>query len=559
MLKSLCIHNLATIENIELALKPGFTIFTGETGAGKSILIDGIRLILGEKGSKDMIRTGEKQISVEGVFLSRKASLFSNTEDPEIFVQRILSGQGSGRGYFNGTLVPVKILKERGNDLVDIYGQNDHVFLRKTENQLDYLDFYAETMMIRQEIGLIARELRRILREKRDLENREKERAQRLDFLQFQITEIEEAGLLSGEDKEILQERNILKNAEKINNLISESLNLSYDRENSILPQLSRLQEIIRELEEYHTFFKDTQKNLDQLSITVRELSDFLVTFKEKQSSSPEKLESIEERLSQIEKLKRKYGANINEILIHLEKCKSEQEDLSHSQEKLEELEISIREKSQDYYKIAEKMRVERIKNARKLEQNIEREISFLGMTKARVKIDIIPRNDQKDIISNIKDTGTEDVEFLISPNPGEDLKPLRKIASGGELSRIMLALKSIGKEKGYSKTLIFDEIDSGIGGKIADFVALKLKSLAKENQVICITHLPQIASYAEHHYRIDKTIKNQRTYTTIKKLTLDERVEEIARLISGNRVTTTSCQNAREMLEQNAVSLHRE
>ncbi len=559
MLKSLCIHNLATIENIELGLKPGFTILTGETGAGKSILIDGIRLILGEKGSKDMIRTGEKQISVEGVFLSRESALSSNKEDSEIFVQRILSGQGSGRGYFNGTLVPVKILKERGNDLVDIYGQNDHVFLRKTENQLDYLDLYAETMLIRQEIGLMAQELRRILREKRDLENREKERVQRLDFLQFQITEIEEAGLLSGEDEDILQERNILKNAEKINNLISESLNLSYDRENSILPQLSRLQEIIRELEEYHTFFKDIQKNLDQLSITVRELSDFLVTFKEKQSSSPKKLESIEERLSQIEKLKRKYGANINEILIHLEKCKSEQEDLSHSQEKLEELEISIREKTLDYYKIAEKLRAERIKNARKLEQDIEREISLLGMTKAKVKIDIIPRNDQNDIISNIKDTGTEDIEFLISPNPGEDLKPLRKIASGGELSRIMLALKSIGKEKGCYKTLIFDEIDSGIGGKIADFVALKLKSLAKENQVICITHLPQIASFAEHHYRIDKTIKNERTYTSIKKLTLDERVEEIARLISGSRVTTTSRQNAREMLEQNALSLHRE
>ncbi len=559
MLKSLCIHNLATIENIELALKPGFTIFTGETGAGKSILIDGIRLILGEKGSKDMIRTGEKQISVEGVFLSRQAALSSNKEDSEIFAQRILSDQGSGRGYFNGTLVPVKVLKEQGNDLVDIYGQNDHVFLRKTENQLDYLDLYAETMLIRQEIGLIAQELRRILREKRDLENREKERVQRLDFLQFQITEIEEAGLLSGEDEEILQERNILKNAEKINNLISESLNLSYDRENSILPQLSRLQEIILELEEYHTFFKDTQKNLDQLSITVRELSDFLVTFKEKQSSSPEKLESIEERLSQIEKLKRKYGANINEVLIHLEKCKSEQEDLSHSQEKLEELEISIREKTLDYYKIAEKLRAERIKNARKLEQDIEREISYLGMTKAKVKIDIILRKAQNDTISNIKDTGTEDVEFLISPNPGEDLKPLRKIASGGELSRIMLALKSIGKEKGCYKTLIFDEIDSGIGGKIADFVALKLKNLAKENQVICITHLPQIASFAEHHYRIDKTIKNERTYTTIKKLTLDERVEEIARLISGSRITTTSRQNAREMLEQNAVSLHRE
>jgi DNA repair protein RecN (Recombination protein N) len=556
MLKSLCIHNLATIENIELALKPGFTIFTGETGAGKSILIDGIRLILGEKGSKEMIRTGEKQISVEAIFLSRQATLFSNKENSEIFVQRILSGQGSGRGYFNGTLVPVKVLKERGNDLVDIYGQNDHVFLRKTENQLDYLDLYAETMLIRQEIELIAQELRRILREKCELENKEKERVQRLDFLQFQITEIEEAGLLSGEDEDILQERNILKNAEKINNLISESLNLSYDRENSILPQLSRLQEIIRELGEYHSFFNDIQKNMDQLSITVRELSDFLVTFKEKQSSSPEKLESIEERLSQIEKLKRKYGANINEILIHLEKCKSEQEDLSHSQEKLDELEISIREKTLDYYKIAEILRAERIKNARKLEQDIEREISFLGMTKAKVKIDIILMND---ILSNIKDKGTEDVEFLISPNPGEDLKPLRKIASGGELSRIMLALKSIGKEKGYSKTLIFDEIDSGIGGKIADFVALKLKSLAKENQVICITHLPQIASYAEHHYRIDKTIKNERTYTTITKLTLDERVEEIARLISGSHVTTTSCQNAREMLEQNASSLHKE
>jgi len=553
MLKSLCIHNLATIEDIELDLNPGFSILTGETGAGKSIIIDGIRLILGEKGFREMIRTGEKQTSVEAVFLSIPESLPQKEDNPEILVQRVLSDQGSGRCYWNGTLVPVKNLKEQGHGLVDIYGQNDHVFLRRTENQLDYLDFYAETMPNRREIAMLAQDLRRLLREKHDLENREKEREQRLDFLRFQISEIEDAGLISEEEENIHQERNILKNAEQIDTFISESLSLAYDHDNSILPQLARLKEITQELGRFHHSFKETLKDLDQASITVRELSDFLMDFKEKQRSSPEKLESIEERLSLIEKLKRKYGKTIQDILAHLKKCKNEQEKLSRNQEILEELDGVIRKKMQHYKKTAAVLRAERNKKARMLEREIEQEIGFLGMTKARVRIDVISLDEQKEGVAMIRDSGTEDIEFLISPNPGEDLKPLRKIASGGELSRIMLALKSVGKSKGRAKTLIFDEVDAGIGGKVADFVALKLKSLAEGNQVICITHLPQIASYAEHHYRIEKKVKNERTFTTINKLTFEERVEEIARLISGSHVTTTTLQNAREMLEKNA------
>lgn len=552
MLKSLHIRNLATIEHIDMVLKPGFSVLTGETGAGKSIIIDGIRLILGEKGSKDLIRTGEKQTSVEAVFLARKKNEQQPGKDIEVFLQRILSEQGSGRGYYNGTLVPAKILKEKGQDWVDIYGQNDHVFLRKTENQMDYLDFYSSAVSAREKVALSARKLRRLLREKLDLETKEKERNQRLDFLQFQIHEIEEADLKSGEEQALLRQRNILKNAEKINSLVAEALVLSYDHEQAILPQFFRFQDIVRTLGEFHPEFKETEKSLDQFSITVRELSDSLITFREKWDTSPEKLEAVEERLSLIEKLKRKYGVNTQEILSHLEKCRSEQALLSHSQEKLEELTKNIKKTFEEYRRKTSELRSLRLKSARMLEQDIAADIAFLGLNKARVNIALQPLEVLESHPASIRDTGTEEVEFLISPNPGEDMKPLRKIASGGELSRIMLALKSIGKEKGPSKTLIFDEIDAGIGGKIAEFVALRLKKLAQKNQVICITHLPQIASSASHHYRIEKKVKNERTYTTVKKLNFNERVEEIARLISGRLISATALQTAREMLEQN-------
>ena len=544
MIKSFRIKNLATIEEVEFNLKKGFSIMTGETGAGKSIIIDGIRLVLGEKGSPDLIRTGKKETTMEAIFSS-------DTEN-ETFVQRKIVEQGSGKGYVNGVLVPIKNLKSLRDSLVDIYGQNDHVFLRHVENQLNYLDYYADTYSLRKQVAESAQKLRKSARKKRELESREKEREQRLDFLNYQITEIQKAELGVDEELELRQERNILKNAEKISLLIDQALEMSYQQESSAAPLLSKLRGIIQELSNFDTSFKPIDAAIGELAIIIEDLNDSLLKFKEKQTASPDRLEKLEGRLSQIENLKRKYGDSIPEILNYLERSKQEFEDLSSSHEILAELEKEIKDKLSDYRSLTKKLADRRVKNSFILEKAVEKEISLLGMKRARFKIDIKSYSYDEESIEKIKDSGTEEVEFLISPNHGEELRPLRKIASGGELSRIMLALKSIGKETDSLKTLIFDEIDAGIGGKTAEFVAQKLQDLAKHHQVICITHLPQIASFATHHFRIDKHVKKDRTFTSVKELSFEERIHEIARLLTGSRVTETALKNAKEMLVHN-------
>ncbi len=556
MIKSLRIRNLATIEDIELILKEGFSIFTGETGAGKSIIIDGIRLVTGEKGSLDMIRTGKKETSVEVIlpFHQKMVNLrnFLPESENELFVQRKISEQRAGKGYINGTLVPVKKLKEIGRDLIDIYGQNDHVFLLNLDFQLNYLDDYASASRLKKDVSRSAQELKKLSREKKGLETKEREREQRLDFLHFQIEEIEKAKLKQGEEEELRQSRNILKNAEKIGSLVEEALEISYTKENSISSLLAQLQNVVSGLTDFDKTFKEADEAISQFSITVGEFSDFLIKFKEKQTTAPEKLEELEERLSQIEKLKRKYGTSINDILSYVKRAKQEYEELGTSQEKLAALEPKIEKEFNKYKTGAEKLSALRKKSASKLEKKVEKEISLLGMKKARFKIKIETFLPSQDTMEKVKENGTEEVEFLISPNPGEELRPLRKIASGGELSRVMLALKTIGKEIGGLKALIFDEIDSGIGGKTAEFVALKLKKLSSQHQIICITHLPQIASFATHHYRIDKKVSKERTFTTVKKLSFEERVTEIARLLAGTHITETTLRNAREMLNHN-------
>jgi len=556
MIRSLHIKNLATIEEIELPLQDGFTILTGETGAGKSIIIDGIRLILGEKSSPDMIRTGKKETSVEVIFPFHQAiadfkDYFPEKEE-EMFLQRKVPAKGTGKAYINGIHVPNRKLKELGVTLVDIYGQNDHVFLLNLEYQLNYLDDFAGAFALKKDVSQLAQELKKILKEKTELEEKEKEREQRLDFLEFQIKEIEGAQLKPGEEEELRNTRNILKNAEKIGSLVENALSISYSHENSISSLLAQLQNTVHDLVDFDKTFKETETAINQFSITIQEFSDFLFKFQQKQDAAPERLEELEERLSQIEKLKRKYGRNIEEILSHLGKAKQEYEELSTSQEKLEDLDKEIQKIFNEYKSHAEKLSDLRKNNAVKLEKDVEKEISLLGMKKARFKIKIETTPLKPESIESVKESGTEEVEFLISPNPGEDLRPLRKVASGGELSRVMLALKTIGEETDTFKTMIFDEIDSGIGGKTAEFVAQKLMQLSRTHQVICITHLPQIASFATHHYKIDKKIDKERTFTSVKKLSFEERVTEIARLLSGTRITETTLKNAREMLCHN-------
>lgn len=556
MLGSLRIKNLATIEDLEIRFQEGFSILTGETGAGKSIIIDGIKLVLGDKASPDLIRTGRAEATVEAVFrlpLSKGVSAdLSFSEEGEVFIQRHITQEGTGKAYLNGVLVPAKKLKEVSPLLVDIYGQNDHIFLLQIENHLRYLDDFLGLGGLKEEVSGLAQDLRRLSRQKGELEARKREREQRLDFLGFQIKEIEAAGLRPGEWEELLAERNILKNSEKVALLVEAGLGCAYSEEGSVSAGLSRLQEIVHDIARYDRSFEAYDDSLGQSAITVRELADALVKFKDRQSLGPERLEELEARLSTMEKLRRKYGETIEDILRHCAKAKQESDGLARSEETLADLEVEISRALGGYKAKAERLSRLRHDGSPKLQGQVEKEIALLGMRRARFQVKLETASPDPLAPETARELGLDEVEFLISPNPGEDLRPLRKVASGGELSRIMLALKTIGKEKDRLKTLIFDEIDSGIGGKTAECIASKLRDLARRHQVICITHLPQIASFAPHHYRIEKTVARERTFTSVRELSFEERVSEISRLLSGSRMTATSLQNAREMLHLN-------
>ncbi len=559
MLRYLRIKNLATIEEVELELAPGFTILTGETGAGKSIIIDAIKILLGEKATPDLIRSGKNEARIEAIFELEDSELIPPEieldNDRQLFLQRTISSQGLSKSYANGVLIPIKRLKELGDRLIDIYGQNDHIFLLDLTNHLRFLDDWAGTTELREKVKQSAQKIRGLFREKLELETRQKDRAQRLDFINFQIKEIEEAGLTAGEEEELLQERSILKNAEKIAGLVNTAIDLAYENEDSVSTALKRLETLTSDLASYFPDLKAASDQLDDFSIFLKELVNNLIELRDKYAPSPGRLEEIEERLSQLDRLKRKYGSTVEEVLQHLEQIKNEKINLEKSEEKQTELEGAIRQAFMDYRRLTQELSELRQSRARDLEQLLVKELAQLAMNRARFKVDF--RSHQPDLgdLSTIRDTGSEEVEFLLSPNPGEDLKPLRRIASGGELSRIMLAFKVIGQASEPGKTLIFDEIDAGIGGQTADFLARKLKQLAQSHQIICITHLPQIASAAHHHYHLEKKTEKGRTYTLVKKLKDNERPEEIARLISGSRLTEASLQIARELLEQNLSS----
>jgi DNA repair protein RecN (Recombination protein N) len=554
MIKLLRVRNLATIEDLEISLDPGFSILTGETGAGKSIIIDAIRLILGDKGSPDLVRTGKAEAFVEAVFDvgGQPVDLagLPEPEDGEVLIQRSVTDQGTGKAFVNGVLVPVRRLRELGPRLVDIYGQNDHVFLLHLENHLAYLDETLEDAGLVEDTARAAQELRRVLQERRELEAREKEREQRLDFIAYQLQEIEASSLKPGEDEDLLREREILRNAEKIAALVDKALDLAYLGEDSLVPRLARLKSVLGDLAAYEPSFAGFRPGIEDASILLQDAADTLVRFRDRRAAAPENAEEVEERLSIIEKLKRKYGGSVEAVLATADGLRRERAGLETGRERLEELAALIGAKFDGYVRAAGKLGAARRKAADRLGRTIEKEIAVLGMAKARFEVRLTARPPVLADAGTIRDQGAEDVEFLLSPNPGEELRPLRRIASGGELSRMMLALKSAGKDRESLKTLIFDEIDAGIGGKTAEFIARRLAQLAARHQVLCITHLPQIASAAAHHFSVAKRVEKERTYTGVRKLDLEARVEEIARLIAGSRLTEASREIAREMLD---------
>jgi DNA repair protein RecN (Recombination protein N) len=563
MLKELRIKNFAIIDNLNVEFASGFTALTGETGAGKSIIIDALNLILGGRADSNFIRTGESSATVESLFkvtnsetLGIFLELGINVNDGEVVIRRTISSSGKNRCLINDCTVTVGVLARLGNRLVDIHGQHDHQALLNPEIHVDLLDLYGKTMDERNEFSKKYYKYLEDIKKIEDLRSKESDRMQREDLLHFQIKEIDTANLSTDEEGLLKSEKNKLQHSEKIHGTVKLVLSLISEKEGAILDELGVVK---RELESLPLLDPELGKQAERAQSAfceIEELTEELRDYAHKIEFNPSRLEEIEDRLSEINGLKRKYGGDIALILDHREKISNELDTLSCFQETMEMVQKDIKLHKTTLSKHSVILAEKREKTASMLKKNVEKELCDLGMKDVRLEVQFNYGGDGDNFIRfrnqkvKLNSTGLGTIEFLFSPNLGEDLKPLVKIASGGELSRLMLALKSNLNKQDTIPVMVFDEVDAGIGGKIAEVVGDKLKKIAAEKQVFCITHLPQIAGKAISHFVVFKTVKEKRTYSSIRELSKQERVEEIARMSGGKKITETTLSHAREMIQ---------
>ncbi len=560
MLKFLEINQFALIDRLEIEFPKGLILLTGETGSGKSIIVDALGLLLGAKGFAELIRTGAEKALVSGLFegISDKrleaqflaAGLEFNPE--ELIIKREISSQGKSRAFIDNQLVPVSFLREIAPFLADVHGQNESQSLYEGSSQLFFLDTFSGVEALRCQVGETWAEYHEKWNRLQTLRKNEQQRLQMMDLLTFQINEIEKAQLKGAEEDLLLaEEHKVLANADKIFQLANQVYSDLYDGGNSA----SRcLKQAVRQLEELKRLDGRTAEFCPQLQAAKIALEDVALSLREYVShieANPARLESVESRLGEIERLKRKYGKSVREILEFYQKSKAELTRLEARDESMAELTQELEKLADRYRKAAALLSEKRRGSAQTMEKDVEKELSQLAMEKTRFQTEFQPVSQDHEISRELGGgpLGSEEIEFLLSPNPGEDLKPLAKIASGGEISRIMLALKSVATIDARNKCLVFDEVDSGIGGQTADVVGQKLKRLSKHNQVICVTHLPQIASYADCHHFIVKKVEKGRTRTEVVRLEGSDRIQEIARMLSGDRITANVLKLAADMI----------
>ena len=563
MLKFLSVSQFALIDQLEIEFHKGLNLLTGETGSGKSIIVDALGLLLGEKGFAELIRSGADKAAVSGFFelqeeeRVRKRFEGSGLEfnPDELIVKRELAQSGKSRAFVNGQMVPVAFLKEIARFLVDIHGQNDEQALLNDETQLQFLDAYANLEDLRSEVGNLYGQFQQLTQQIRSLKTNEQQRLRSIDLLTFQISEIEKAQLKSeDEDETIVLEHKLLANADKLYQLSTQAYLELYEAETSAISAVKHASRVVEELKRVDHRCEGLLEQLQTARITIEDVALSLREYSSSVEINPSRLEWVENRMAELERLKRKYGGTVREILSFYDDKKRELGSLQRADESIGELEKGRLDIKEAYWKTAVELSERRRAAAKLLEKNVEKELGQLAMEKTlfRVSFADLDKSDKTEgSQENLSGTGEgiDDIEFLISPNPGEDLKPLVKIASGGEISRIMLALKTVKAIDSRSKTLVFDEVDAGIGGQTADVVGQKLKRLSKRNQIICVTHLPQIASYADNHYYIQKRVEKGRTVTQVAHLDKRDRVQEIARMMSGERVTESVLKHAAELL----------
>jgi len=558
MLKFLRINNIALVASLELELSEGLTLLTGETGAGKSILIDALGLLLGDRASTELLRTGEERAVIEGIFVApgAKAALESHgipVEDDEVVIRRELLATGKGKATVNGALVPVGILKDLGPHLAILHGQLEPQGLLEPAAHLDLLDAHVGEPVLKATVAAAYRRLHEAqgALESFDRDRREGER--RREMLEFQAGEIRKASLQVGEEEALRREKTLQANADRLATLSGEAYAQLYDDEAAVVAGLGQVYRRIEELGGIDPAFAPYLEARAGIRAQLEDLAFFLRDYRERIQVSPGRLDEIESRLASIDRLKRKYGETVLDVIAFGEKCARDLEDLGHPEERQRKLSAEREAAAREYLEAAERLSKLRRASARDLEKRVAAELGQLAMEKTRFEVRFIPEK-TVDLLGDstvFSELGLESVEFLISPNPGEELRPLARVASGGELSRIMLALKSVASADAKGKTQVFDEVDAGIGGRVAEVVGRKLKKIAETHQVLCVTHLPQIASLADAHWVVRKRVERGRTLTEVEQLTAGGRVEEIARMLGGETVTEAARRHAREMVNQ--------
>ena len=547
MLSLLHIENIAVIERSEISFDSGFNVLTGETGAGKSIVIDAISAILGERAYRDMIRTGAQKASVRGVFTDVPEFLWFQengvTYDPETIIQREIFLDGKNVCRVNGCLVTVSILHKLGVLLMDIHGQHDSASLFDESNHLKFLDDFAENQELRDDYRQKFDTVSQLRSEIEKMSMDEGEKLRRMEMLRYQISEIEKAQLQPGEDEQLEERRKILQNAEKLADGINAACDCLYgnDETDGASALLSQAVREISKLSRYTDAYQSIQERVTDLMYQVQDVADEIHSARGVLSYSDRELDEIEERLDIIHKLRRKYGTTCTEILAYLDSAKEELDRIEFADDHLERLKGSLLKAEKIAWESAYLLRKNRQKASEQLSVRILTELTQLDMPKVQFSCEFT----EIDLSAN----GADAVAFYMSANAGEALKPLSKVASGGELARIMLAMKNVLAEQDQVATLIFDEVDTGVSGRAAQKVAEKLHSVAKNKQVLCVTHLPQIAAMGDVHMLIAKYEENGRTYTTVTPLDKEGRKRELARIIGGSVITETTLKSAEEML----------
>jgi DNA repair protein RecN (Recombination protein N) len=556
MLEELKIKNLAIIDELKASFTDGLNIVSGETGAGKSIIVGAVSLLLGDRASSDLIRSSEDSAHVEAFFtiegneeITEKLKAMGFYESDELIIKRVVSRTGKNKVYVNGHMATLGMLTSLSECLLNICGQHEHQVILKSDNHIDILDEFGEMQFMRREFTEYYSEYLTLTKSLEGLASRNREKREREELLAFQLKEIEEIAPVSGEDRLLLDEKKILINAKKLREYAEESHNMLYGNDGAILDQFDRVINCVKAIREIDTTFKVLTGDLDSMYYNLEETAFALRDYVKGLDFNQAGLEEIENRLELLGGLKRRYGGSIDSVLDKRQQIEEELKSIISLEEEIARISVEISERKKELVHKARILSDKRHEAAEELKKEIESEIRSMRMENTTFAVQFAEAVLDKDNDPLIHSKGIDTVEFYLSTNVGEELKPMNRIASGGELSRVVLAIKKALAGRGSTGTVIFDEVDSGIGGAVAEVIGEKLRDVAKNHQVICITHLPQIACFGDTHFLVSKKVEDGRTNTMVTLLNDEQRLAEITRMLGGVEITQKAKEHAREML----------